>query len=101
MELTINCDRMRIYALNLNTIYLSVNQLCECVKKRIQNKKPVYINPSMPAVYAITERIAAAVKEYDGKTVSRKDKRQFRVWLAAYVIENAKEKIAIEAINKF
>lgn len=101
MELTINCDRMRIYALNCNEIWLSVNRLCECVKKRMQNKSRFYINPSSPVIYDITERIAAAVKEYDGKTVSKKDKRQFRVWLAAYVIENAKEKIAIEAINKF
>ena len=85
---------MRIYALNCYDICLSVNHLCTCVKKRMLNRKSVYINQCSPRIYALTERIAAAVKEHDGVTVSKKDKRQFRAWMAAYIIEDAKEKDA-------
>lgn len=94
MELTINCDRMRIYAHNCYDIWLSVNHLCTCVKKRMQNKKTVYINQKSPQINAVAERIAAAVKEHDGVTISKEDKRQFRLWLAAYIIEDAKKKDA-------
>ena len=92
-ETSLNVERMKIYVLNIESIYKVYYWLSGCVKKRTAKGLAVSLEhlAKCTTAYKIAKMCAEVCRDMDGDTPTNEEKRAFRNELASMVINESKE----------